>query len=131
MSDVTSTRAVLDGLFRPRSVAVFGSASAGKLGHTVVRNLRAWGFDGAIYPINREGAAIDGLAGYASLDAVPLDREALEEVTRFLSFDELLRLARKIDPGQAERLIAKDVREPRPALDFSDACNSMYVPMMM
>jgi acyl-CoA synthetase (NDP forming) len=71
MSRIASTRAVLDGLFRPRSVAVFGSASAGKLGHTVVRNLRAWGFDGAIYPINREGAAIDGFPGYASLDALP------------------------------------------------------------
>jgi len=56
-----------------------------------------------------------------ALDAVPLDREALEEVTRFLSFDELLQLARKIDPAQAQRLIAADVREPRPALDFDEA----------
>ena len=56
-----------------------------------------------------------------ALDAVPLDREALEEVTRFLSFDELLRLAWKIDPTQADRLIAAEVREPRPALDFSAA----------
>lgn len=52
------------------------------------------------------------------LDAVPLDREALGEVTRFLSFDELLRLARKLDPTQAERFIAAHKPEPRPVLDF-------------
>ncbi len=56
-----------------------------------------------------------------ALDAVQLDARALEEVTRFLSFDELLELARKIDPTQAERLIAANLREARPALDFSEA----------
>jgi len=55
------------------------------------------------------------------LDAVPLDREALEEVTRFLSFDEVLRLARKIDATQAARLLAAGLPEPRPPLDFSVA----------
>jgi ATP-dependent exoDNAse (exonuclease V) beta subunit len=55
------------------------------------------------------------------LDAVPLNREALDEVTRFLSFDELLRLARKIDPTQAARFIATEVSDPRPALDFGGA----------
>jgi ATP-dependent exoDNAse (exonuclease V) beta subunit len=53
------------------------------------------------------------------LDAVPLDPDALAEVTRFLSFDELLRLARKIEPTQAERFLAENARERRPALDFS------------
>jgi ATP-dependent exoDNAse (exonuclease V) beta subunit len=55
------------------------------------------------------------------LDAVPLDPEALAEVTRFISFDELLQLARKIDPTQAERFIAAFAPEPRPPLDFSGA----------
>ena len=55
------------------------------------------------------------------LDAVPLEREALTEVTRFLSFDELLRLARKIDPGQAERFVSTSVNEERPPLDFPAA----------
>jgi len=53
------------------------------------------------------------------LDAVPLDRDALDEVTRFLSFDELLRLARKIDPTQAARILAVDFREVRPPVDFT------------
>jgi len=56
-----------------------------------------------------------------ALDALPLDREALVEVARFLSFDELLQLARKIDPAQAERLIAADIRETQPALGFAQA----------
>jgi ATP-dependent helicase/nuclease subunit A len=55
------------------------------------------------------------------LDAVPLDRAALDEVTRFLSFDELLRLARKIDPTQAARFIAAHSPEARPSLDFAGA----------
>jgi ATP-dependent exoDNAse (exonuclease V) beta subunit len=55
------------------------------------------------------------------LDAVPLEPDALAEVTRFISFDELLRLARKIDATQAERFIAAGGPEPRPALNFSGA----------
>jgi len=55
------------------------------------------------------------------LDAVPLDPAALEEVTRFLSFDALLRLARKIGPAQAARLLASDTPDPRPPLDLSAA----------
>ena len=57
-----------------------------------------------------------------ALDAVPLDRAALVEVARFLSFDELLRLARKVQPGQAARLIAAGAPgEARPALEFDEA----------
>ncbi|MGA3170831.1 MAG: UvrD-helicase domain-containing protein [Chthoniobacteraceae bacterium] len=55
------------------------------------------------------------------LDAVPLDREALDEVSRFISFDELLRLARKIDPARAARLLAGDACEMRPPLDFTES----------
>jgi len=55
------------------------------------------------------------------LDAVPLDRPALEEVTRFLSFDELLGIARKIDPAQAERVLAFDEPEARPPFNFAGA----------
>ncbi len=61
----------LDALFAPRSIAVFGSASPGKLGAVVVRNLMRWGYPGAIFPINREGAAIEGHRGYTSLAELP------------------------------------------------------------
>ncbi len=58
-----------------------------------------------------------------TLDAVPLDPAGIEEVTRFLSFDELLKLARKIDPAQASRLIETTVPEPKPQFDFTAALN--------
>jgi len=61
----------LSALFAPRSIAVFGSAAPGKLGSVVVHNLMSWGYPGAIYPINRESAAIAGIRGYASLAELP------------------------------------------------------------
>ena len=62
----------LDALFAPRHVAVFGSASPDKHGYTVVRNLVRWGWDGQIFPINREAAAIEGRTGYRSLAELPV-----------------------------------------------------------
>jgi len=67
----THGAAALDALFRPRSIAVFGSSAPGKLGSVVVRNLMSWGYSGAIYPINRESAPIEGNRGYSSLAEVP------------------------------------------------------------
>jgi acyl-CoA synthetase (NDP forming) len=61
----------LDALFAPRSIAVFGSAAPGKLGSVVVRNLVRWNYTGAIYPINRESAPIEGNRGFASLADLP------------------------------------------------------------
>jgi ATP-dependent helicase/nuclease subunit A len=55
------------------------------------------------------------------LDAVPLDREALAEVTRFLTFDELLKLAKKIDPAQAARLLSTDSPAAHPPFDFTQS----------
>ena len=59
------------GLFTPRSVAVVGSASAGKHASMVVRNLIAWEYPGDVYPINREGAAVERYRGYRSLADLP------------------------------------------------------------
>ncbi len=61
----------LEALFAPRSIAVFGSAAPGKLGSVVVRNLLRWDYAGAVYPINRESAPIEGRQGYASLADLP------------------------------------------------------------
>ncbi len=61
----------LDALFAPRSIAVFGSAAPGKLGSVVVRNLVRWKYAGAIYPINRESAEIEGNRGFKSLADLP------------------------------------------------------------
>jgi len=58
-------------LFTPHRIAVVGSASPGKHAYMVVRNLTAWGYAGEIYPINREGAAVEGHRGYRTLAELP------------------------------------------------------------
>ncbi len=70
---MTETAAGIDftALFAPRSIAVVGSASAGKHASMVVRNLIAWKFAGDIFPINREGAAVEGYRGYRTLAELP------------------------------------------------------------
>ncbi|HVX12242.1 MAG TPA: acetate--CoA ligase family protein, partial [Pirellulales bacterium] len=56
----------LDRIFRPRSVAVIGASDQpGKVGHTLLQNLRVGGFSGAIYPINAKRSTVQGLPAVA------------------------------------------------------------------
>jgi len=58
--------------FLPRSVAVIGaSRKPGKIGHTIVRNLKEYGFSGKIYPINPHAEEIEGFRAYPSILDVP------------------------------------------------------------
>ncbi|WP_029897381.1 acetate--CoA ligase alpha subunit [Desulfohalovibrio reitneri] len=62
----------LDALFTPSSVAVVGaSATPGKIGHTIVANLREAGFTGEVFPVNPKGGEIEGLTAYASVGELP------------------------------------------------------------
>lgn len=62
----------LDSLFRPKSVAVIGaSATPGKIGHSVIKNLLDGKYEGQIYPINNKLTEIQGLKCYASILDVP------------------------------------------------------------
>jgi acetyltransferase len=62
----------LDALFAPRSVAVAGvSARPGNLGAIVLRNLRAAGFGGPIWAVNRHAGEIDGTEVFASVADLP------------------------------------------------------------
>jgi acetate---CoA ligase (ADP-forming) len=62
----------LDGILRPKSVAVVGaSATPGKIGYTVVNNLIKDGYTGTIYPINPTASEILGLKVYASVLDIP------------------------------------------------------------
>ncbi len=65
----------LDALFAPRSVAVIGvSGRPGNLGALVLRNLRAGGFAGPLWAVNRHPGEVEGTAlwpGVASLPEVP------------------------------------------------------------
>lgn len=67
----------LDGLMRPKSIAIIGASSTpGKIGYTVVENLLKSGYEGKIYPINPKATEILGLKAYPSVFAVPEDIDA-------------------------------------------------------
>lgn len=63
---------VLDGLFRPKSVAVIGaSATPGKIGYSVVEALNNGKYEGKIYPINLKQDEILGHKAYPTISDVP------------------------------------------------------------
>lgn len=68
---------LLTGLLRPKSIAIVGaSATPGKIGHTVVKNLIESGYEGGIYPINPSVDEILGLKVYKSVLDIPGPVEA-------------------------------------------------------
>jgi acyl-CoA synthetase (NDP forming) len=59
---------VLDGLFRPKSVAVIGaSGTPGKIGYSVVEALINGKYEGKIYPINLKLTEILGRKAYPTI----------------------------------------------------------------
>ena len=68
---------VLNGLFRPKSIAIIGASSTpGKIGYSVVANLVNDGYKGEVYPINPKADEILGLKAYKSVLDVPGDIDA-------------------------------------------------------
>ena len=68
---------VLTGLLRPKGIAIIGaSATPGKIGHTVVKNLVESGYEGGIYPVNPTADEILGLKVYKSVLDIPNNVEA-------------------------------------------------------
>lgn len=63
--------AALERLFRPRSIAVVGaSRSPSKIGHLVLRNILAGGFEGRVYPVNPSAEQVLGLQSYPSISSI-------------------------------------------------------------
>jgi acyl-CoA synthetase (NDP forming) len=63
---------MLDGLFRPGSVAVIGASNNPySIGHIVIRNLATYGFKGPIYPINPKERSIRSFKCFKSVLEVP------------------------------------------------------------
>ena len=63
---------IFDSLFHPKSIAVVGaSSSTVSGGNRFIRNLRAFGYQGPIYPVHPEAAEIEGLKVFPSLGALP------------------------------------------------------------
>ena len=78
---------VLTGLLRPKSIAVIGaSATPGKIGHTVVKNLIEGGYEGKIYPINPSVDEILGYTAHKSILDVPgqVDAAAITIPAKFV-----------------------------------------------
>lgn len=64
--------AAIDAIMNPKSLAVVGASSTpGKIGYTVLSNLKEQGYKGAIYPINPGADEILGLKCYPSVLDVP------------------------------------------------------------
>jgi acetyltransferase len=62
----------LDPFFRPRAVAVIGaSETPGSVGRTLLRNLLATPFGGAIYPVNPRRESVLGIRAFPSIADVP------------------------------------------------------------
>jgi acetyl coenzyme A synthetase (ADP forming)-like protein len=59
-------------LLSPRSIVVVGAGRAsGTIGHELFRNLIAYDFRGAVYPVNRVAASVAGVRAYPSVLDVP------------------------------------------------------------
>ena len=58
--------------FEPSSVAVVGASKRrGSIGGELFRNILAGDFDGAAYPVNRDGEPVAGVRGYRSIEEIP------------------------------------------------------------
>jgi acetyltransferase len=59
-------------LFDPRGVIVAGASShPAKFGFVTLHNLKAFGYEGEIFPVNREGSDVLGAPTLTSIDEVP------------------------------------------------------------
>ena len=72
MSAADSGRTPLQRLFSPRHMAVFGGQAAAE----VIRQSRALGFDGDIWPVHPTRSEVAGHRCYASVDALPAAPDA-------------------------------------------------------
>lgn len=78
----------LNGLFKPKSVAVIGASSTvGKIGHTVVLNLTESKYEGNVYPINPKADEILGFKCYPTIQDVkkPIDLAIITIPAKFVS----------------------------------------------
>lgn len=67
-----SALAHLRPLFAPRTVAVVGASTKGApMPNTFIRRMKAFGYDGEIYPIHPQATEIEGLRAYPSLASTP------------------------------------------------------------
>jgi acetyltransferase len=62
----------LEALFQPASVALIGASDReGSLGSVVLRNLRAGGFQGPVWPVNRRHGSVGGTPSWRDVESLP------------------------------------------------------------
>ncbi len=65
---------MLDGLFKPRAIAIIGASNNPfSIGYIVIKNLAEYGFKGPIFPINPKGGHIRSFKAFKSILDVPDD----------------------------------------------------------
>jgi len=68
---IKTRRDFLDGLFRPKTIAVIGaSRRKGQIGREILKNLVDYGFPGAVYPINPNAETVQSIKCHPSVLAV-------------------------------------------------------------
>jgi acyl-CoA synthetase (NDP forming) len=73
---IADRMAQFNALFNPRGVVIAGASShPGKFGFTALHNVRAHGFAGPVFAVNRDGETILGAPTFRSVDDIP-DGEA-------------------------------------------------------
>ncbi len=85
-------------LFHPRGIVIAGaSAHPGKFGFVTLHNLRAFGYQGELFPVNRDGAEILGAPTLRDVSEVPAGRADLVFVCTPVKVNvELLRACAKV-----------------------------------
>jgi acetyl coenzyme A synthetase (ADP forming)-like protein len=63
---------MLDTIFRPESVALIGASKvAGKVGYSLLKNIKEGGYTGKIYPVNPTAQEILGIKVYPDIKSIP------------------------------------------------------------
>ncbi len=61
----------LESFFNPRSIAVVGAShKKGKVGYEILTNIVAGGFQGRVFPVNKNVEQIEGLKCYPDLESI-------------------------------------------------------------
>ena len=105
----------LDPFFKPRAVAVIGATETpGSVGRTVLANLTATTFGGAVYPVNPRRDSVLGLKAYPAVGDVPGPIDLAVVVTPAATVPEIIRQCADAEIPAA-LVISAGFRETGPA----------------
>tara|TARA_B100001142_G_scaffold325275_1_gene378546 strand:- start:7706 stop:9868 length:2163 start_codon:yes stop_codon:yes gene_type:complete len=72
MPNTKQLKEKFDPLFNPNGIAVVGvSSHPGRFGSVALHNILRYGYQGKVFPVNRDGATVFGLQSYKDIDDIP------------------------------------------------------------